>query len=411
MRAVLADRDTADVGRRSYGTGQLFTKRDAGGREHWYARFYVGGSRPKRRIGLKRAPGSSEGLTRAQAEKKLRALMETESLAIAADNRLAIESAGARYLSHLESVMSRKPSTVADYRYILAGHLVPFFGERKLDRVDADLVADYMTHKRRDGLAPKTVANHMRFLHGLFSFAVKRGWMAVNLVAQIDRPPAAGANPDIRFLELHEIDAVIREVPDDEKFTSTDRAIYLTAAMTGLRQGELIAIRWQDVDWQAGRLRVRRNYVRGEWGTPKSKRSSRAVPMVDRVARELERHFGESAYQGDVDLVFSHPENGNALDASALRKRYSSARKAAGVRSVRFHDLRHTFGTRMAAAGVPMRTLQEWMGHRDIQTTMIYADYAPSAHEREMAEAAFQGPISGPNLTETESTSDALTPH
>jgi integrase len=337
--------------------------------------------------------------------------METESLAIAADKRLAIKTAGGRYLSHLESVMNRKPSTISDYRYILEGHLMPFFGERKLDRLDADLVADYMTSKRRDGLAPKTVANHMRFLHGLFSFSVKRGWMAVNLVAQIDRPPAVGSNPDIRFLELHEIEAVIREVPDGSKFTSTDRAIYLTAAMTGLRQGELIALRWQDVDWQSGRLRVRRNYVRGEWGTPKSKRSSRAVPMVDRVARELERHFGESAYQGDANLVFCHPESGNALDASALRKRYASARKAAGVRAVRFHDLRHTFGTRMAAAGVPMRTLQEWMGHRDVQTTMIYADYAPSAHEREMAEAAFQGPISGPILTEAERTSDTLTPH
>jgi integrase len=181
--------------------------------------------------------------------------------------------------------------------------------------------------------------------------------------------------------------------------------------MTGLRQGELIALRWQDVDWPAGRLRVRRNYVRGEWGTPKSKRSSRAVPMIDRVARDLERHFRQSAYQTDPDLVFAHPESGNALDASALRKRYGKALKAAGLRPVRFHDLRHTFGTRMAAAGVPMRTLQEWMGHRDVQTTMIYADYAPSTHERDMAQGAFQGPILGPNLSETESPSQEPKPH
>lgn len=130
--------------------------------------------------------------------------------------------------------------------------------------------------------------------------------------------------------------------------------------------------------------------------------------MVDRVGQDLERHFGESAYKGDEDLVFAHPESGNALDASALRKRYTRARQAAGVRPVRFHDLRHTFGTRMAAAGVPMRTLQEWMGHRDIQTTMIYADYAPSAHERDMAEAAFQGPVSGPNLSKPEHMAEDL---
>lgn len=409
-QTVLGGGENGLVARRSYGTGQLFTKRDAGGREHWYARFYAGGGRPKRRIGLKRTPGSSEGLTRPQAEKQLRLLMETETLSIASDNRLAIEAAGERYLSHLESVMNRKPSTVADYRYILRGHLAPFFGDRKLDRLNADVVADYMTRKRRDGLAPKTVANHMRFLNGLFSFAVKRGWMAINLVAQIDRPPAVGTDPDIRFLELHEVEATVRQVEPSDRFASTDRAIYFTAAMTGLRQGELIALRWQDIDWEAGRLRVRRNYVRGEWGTPKSKRSSRAVPMVDRVARELERHFGASRYREDSDLVFAHPETGSPLDASALRKRYGAARSAAGVRPVRFHDLRHTFGTRMAAAGVPMRTLQEWMGHRDIQTTMIYADYAPSAHERAMAEAAFQGPVLGPNLTESKGTSQPLKP-
>ena len=68
--------------------------------------------------------------------------------------------------------------------------------------------------------------------------------------------------------------------------------------------------------------------------------------------------------------------------------------------SHRFHDLRHTFGTRMAAAGVPMRTLQEWMGHRDLATTQIYADYAPGAHEAEMVAAAFaRGSNRGSNLS------------
>lgn len=80
------------------------------------------------------------------------------------------------------------------------------------------------------------------------------------------------------------------------------------------------------------------------------------------------------------------------MERSRLLKRYKAAAKAAGIRDVRFHDLRHTFGTRMAAAGVPMRTLQEWMGHRDYKTTLIYADYAPVAHERELVERAFGGP-------------------
>lgn len=142
----------------------------------------------------------------------------------------------------------------------------------------------------------------------------------------------------------------------------------MVAAMTGLRQGELVALRWRDIDWATGVVRVRRNYSRGEWGTPKSRRSNRAVPMADRAAAELERHFQRSAYRADDQLVFCHPHTGNPYDASKLRERFYRAMLAAGMGErcgreggITFHSLRHTFGTRMAAVGVPMRTLQEWM--------------------------------------------------
>jgi integrase len=149
--------------------------------------------------------------------------------------------------------------------------------------------------------------------------------------------------------------------------------------MTGLRRGELLALRWRDVDWAASLIRVRRNYTRGEFGTPKSRRSSRAVPLADTVASELERHFQRSAFTGDDDLVLAHPLLGTVLDASKLRKRFQGAARRAQLRPVRFHDLRHTFGTRMAAAGAPLRAIQEWMGHRDSRATSLYADYAPDA--------------------------------
>jgi integrase len=150
-----------------------------------------------------------------------------------------------------------------------------------------------------------------------------------------------------------------------------------------------------DVDWPSQRVRVRRNYVRGRLGTPKSKRSTRAVALADVLGGELDHHYKASAYQADDDLVFAHPHTGGPSDRSKLLKRYKKALKRAGVREVRFHDLRHTFGTRMAAAGVPMRTLQEWMGHRDFKTTLIYADYAPGANEAALVNAATRGIKSG----------------
>jgi integrase len=113
--------------------------------------------------------------------------------------------------------------------------------------------------------------------------------------------------------------------------------------------------------------------------------------MSNRVAGALERHFQQSAFQADGDLVFAHPQTGWFYDPSKMRRRFYSALQQAKVGRLRFHDLRHTFGTRMAASGVPMRTLQEWMGHRNLQTTEIYAHYAPQAHEQQWVERAFGG--------------------
>jgi integrase len=179
-------------------------------------------------------------------------------------------------------------------------------------------------------------------------------------------------------LDVEELEALIRAVPDDQ-LGAVERILYRTAAMTGMRRGELLALRWRDIDWSNSIVRVRRSFTRGEFGTPKSRRSSRTVPLAEAVADELARHFQQSRYTAGDDLVFAHPSVGSVLDPSKLRKRFQRAAQGAGLRPVRFHDLRHTFGTRMASAGAPLRAIQEWMGHRDSRTTDLYAHYAPDA--------------------------------
>ena len=152
--------------------------------------------------------------------------------------------------------------------------------------------------------------------------------------------------------------------------------------------------------------------TRGKLGTPKSRRSSPAVPMTDRPAGELERHFQRSAFQADEDLPFAHPETGAPYDPSKMRARIKTALKAAGInRSVRFHDLRHSYGTHMARAGTPLRVLQEQMGHRSAQTTEIHADYAPHANERDCAERAFAGPETGPEVSDIDGPSEDTKAH
>lgn len=386
-------------GKRAYGTGSLFAHSGK-----WYGKWRIGERQVKRSIGRKRKPGTREGITRRQAEAKLRKLIE-ETCFAPPEDRLTVEDAGSRYVHHVEHVLERKPSTVQDYKLVLRKHLAPFFGAKAIDRIGPDDVAAYMHAKIGSGLSAKTVGNQLTFLHGVFRYAVKRGWAPTNPVAAVDRPKQQGIDPDIRYLTTDELEAVIRKVPDDA-LGKIERVLYRVAAMTGLRQGELVALRWRDVDWVAGVVRVRRTFTRGKWGTPKSKRSSRAVPMADRIARELELHFQRSEFQGDDDLVFCHPQTGNPYDPSKMRERFKDAVKAAKVRAVRFHDLRHTFGTQMAAAGAPLRALQEWMGHRDYKTTELYADYAPDPSQgAKWAEAAF-GDASDDSDTESREAED-----
>src|SRR5207253_3256229 len=117
-------------------------------------------------------------------------------------------------------------------------------------------------------------------------------------------------------------------------------------------------------------------------------------------------------WQGDEDLAFAHPITGEVLAKSNLSRRMRVALKAAGLDpSHRFHDLRHTFAMRLAAQGVPMRSLQEMMGHADYKTTLIYAAYAPAAHEAALIDRAFaRGSVRGSNLSESDMTSEQLSP-
>lgn len=422
--------------KRQYGTGTIFEKRSA-----WYGQWRVRNRTVTRKLGPIRTPGSRDGLTRKMAEARLRKLM-SEVTVTPVYERMTVEEAGERLIQHLVT-RGRKASTTVGYQSYLRVHVAPFFGQKQIATITKEDVEEFVAVCLDNDQSIKSTRNYLGFLHSVFDFALRTGWVVANPCKAVEKPAVVDEDQDIRFLDQSDLDALlaataaprsrrkagtaerarrVRRLRDGEQtpwkaiaaelgvaestaiylygldldetssadpLSVVERVLYLTAAMTGMRQGELLALRWMDVDWIAQRVRVRRNFVRGKFGTPKSKRSSRSIPLADDVARELELLFQASSYQADEDLVFAHPHTGRPIDRSLLLKRFKAALNRAGVREIRFHDLRHTFGTRMAAAGVPMRTLQEWMGHRDFKTTLIYADYAPAANEAEMVNAAF----------------------
>jgi len=412
----------SNTSRRSHGTGSLYIRPDGVGRESWYGQWRAHGVRHKRCLGLKRKPGSRDGLTRTQAEAKLRRLVAQSPSTRPSSERLTLSEVAPRYLAALRA-KGRKRSTLVAAESCLSVWLLPALGDRAMDAVRGedveDLVARMETGDRpgRRGATrakpcgPKTIRNYMGTLSAIYRYALhpRRRWAHTNPVDDLDLPRVDG-DEDIRFLEPAELKALAGAALEGE-YRAIDSAFYITAAMTGLRHGELLALRWRDVDWTVMRIRVRQNFVLGEYGTPKSRRSTRSVPLAAEVGGELERLFQASTRQADDDLVFGDPHTGEPLSKAANNRRFRKALRAAHLdESHRIHDLRHTFGTRMAAVGTPMRTLQEWMGHRDIATTQRYADYAPSTREAELIAAAFdptgeiRGAIRGADVSESRTT-------
>jgi Phage integrase, N-terminal SAM-like domain len=176
------------VARRSYGTGSLFFRANRQGDETWFGQWRVDGVLVKRRIGPKRARSSSQGLTKAQAERELRRLIESMKVV---PKVMDIAEAGKRWLAHLEAIGRRK-STLMDYESAVRIHLVPFFGPRPIGKIVAADVERFMMVKRGEGRSPKSVRNWLGVLHSLLSYAEKRDWIPSNPCRKVDFPRPRG---------------------------------------------------------------------------------------------------------------------------------------------------------------------------------------------------------------------------
>ena len=286
--------------------------------------------------------------------------------------------AAAEYLRYIEHDRGRKPSTLRGYRSAIGAHLLPAFGELAVEDVTTAAIEQWLAGF---GGSVRTRNKLLIQLHGILGRARRVYGLPSNAAAEVEKFSQRPSG-EIEVFSPGEVWALARAAGSEQ-----DAAIFLTAAFTGLRMGELLALRWRDVDFAGAAIRVRASYYLGQLTTPKSGKV-RAVPMAPDVATALAQLGRREDWVGDDDLVFAG-ELGRYLDGSALRRRYKDALGRAGLRPLRFHDLRHTFGTRMIAKA-DIRRVQEWMGHADIQTTMRYLHYAPHAEDAALVAEAFR---------------------
>jgi integrase len=255
------------------------------------------------------------------------------------------------------------PSTIREKDKHLRGRLLPFFGKMVMDRIGAEDIARFVASLRQRGLAEKTVRNTLTTLRRIFVSAQE--WGVIDRLPPL--PKVRVPEPTFDFFDEDEVRKLLSSAEGAE-----ERALYLFALHTGCRAGEQLAFEWQDIDWHNRKVRFRRSTTGGHTGPTKGKRE-RWVPLTSSLHDALQsiRHL-RGAH------VFCEPD-GTPLTLNKLEKRFWSRCRRAGLRRIRWHDLRHTFASHCAMRGIPLRQIQAWLGHSAIHMTMRYAHLVPGS--------------------------------
>jgi len=264
------------------------------------------------------------------------------------------------------SSVNNRPSTCQEKEIHLRIHLKPTLGPLPLDKIRGEVVNVLMAKlKVESKLGPKSIKNVMGTLRRVLASAVE--WEYLGGMPPLPRIKVA--QPEWDFLTPEEAAKVLESARarSEEVYASI-----LFALHTGARAGEEIALEWGDVDFRSRMIVFRRSSTKGYVGPTKSGKERR-VPLTDTLEAALKaiRHLRGKR-------VFCK-EDGSALLIGQLHERLWGACRRAGLREIRWHDLRHTFASQLAMKGVPIPQIQQWMGHSTITMTMRYAHLAPGS--------------------------------
>ena len=282
----------------------------------------------------------------------------------AADDGLIRTRSGDRY----------KPSTLRAYEAALRLRVAPALGPRRLSEVTRNDVQDLVDRLVADGEQPATVVVTICSLRVIFKRALARGELAVNPVSGVQVPAVRGKRD--RVAPPHECASLLTALPE------RDRGLWATAMYAGLRRGELMALRIEDLDLDREVINVSRGWdtLEGEI-TTKSGRS-RVVPVSEVLRDHLERHLAQLAWA--EGLVFGIGP-WRPFNSTPLAKRAERTWNRYGLRRITLHECRHTFASLMIAAGVNAKALSSYMGHANISITMDRYGHLMPGNEREAA--------------------------
>jgi integrase len=298
---------------------------------------------------------------------------------VKAPTRTTMNEAAAAWLAGVKdgTITSRrretyKPSVIRSYEHALNARVLPELGHMRLSAIDRVTLQDFCDRLSRK-LDPSTVRNTLSPVQAIMRRAVLRGELAVNPTTGLELRAPQGRRD--RIADPVEAAQLLAALPDE------DRALWATALYAGLRRGELRALRWDDIDVDAGVIRVERGFDDIEGVIePKSRAARRTVPLTRTLRRVLAAH--KLATGGRPDGLVFAAADGRAFQPSTVRRRALAAWKRAKLEPIGLHEARHTFASLMIAAGVNAKALSVYMGHSGIAITLdLYGHLMPGSEQ------------------------------
>jgi len=263
--------------------------------------------------------------------------------------------------------MNIREHTYESYEAHVKNNLKPFFGETKITRLNYNSITKFAAHEDARGASVHHIRKSLVLLTGIMKYAVRQRFIEFNPVQEVEKPKGRSRYDESDGLDILRPDEI--RIFLDHVQGLKYKTLFTLAIMSGARQGELLALMWSDVDWHNSQLNIKRTFQHGHFYEPKSLTSRRKIDLGPTVMAQF-RRWKIACPPNELDLVFPNDEGKPIDNNNLVRRHFEPALRKAGLRKIRFHDLRHTYASLLIDQGEHPKYIQTQMGHSSINVTM-----------------------------------------
>jgi integrase len=263
----------------------------------------------------------------------------------------------------------KKPNLRSSTWSVYEGHVrnhFEDFEDRRINRIHTSDIETYILERQKEGMPIGTIRKILVSLGQIFKYAVRHKYVSYNPIVDAERPRKNGRVKEkkIRILKPEEIKTFL-SIVENEKY----RTLFKLAIATGARQGELLGLKWPDIDWKNSQVKIRRTFNNQQWYEPKTAQSRRNIDIGPSMVTDLKK-WKLACPTCELNLVFPNEAGGPINHNNMVNRHFNPALKKAGIERIRFHDIRHSFASMLIEQGENIKYIQKQLGHSSPTVTL-----------------------------------------